>query len=647
MGALLRNVNWASTPVGPIETWPQSLKTALQIAFASRLPMYIVWGRDYTQFYNDAFRPTLGDKHPASLGTPGRDTWREVWNTMEPIWESVWRGESMAFENYKLTINRYGYDEDCYFNFSYSPMPDDEGNVGGVLICCIETTEAVLLQQRLERQTNQLRRIFEHAPVGIAVLQGPELVYEVANDGYLQLVGHPDLLSKPMREALPELEGQGIFELLDSVYESGKEYAGRVSARFLRGRPAELKECTFQLVYQPVLDESGKSESIVVIAYEVTEAVNAQRAAESANRIKDEFLAMLGHELRNPLAPILTALNIMKMRGPGEAEEERLVIERQVRHVVGLVDDLLDVSRVARGKLSLKKEHFELAEAVTEAIEQCSPLLEQQEHRLRVEVAKKGLVINADPRRVAQIIANLVNNAAKYTERGGDISVVAEREGDEVRVRVKDNGDGIRPELLPDIFDLFYQEQQATDRSEGGLGLGLAIVKNLAEMHGGRVAAWSEGRGHGSEFTLWLPVSKENPVPQGAPAPAEPASLHQLRVLVVDDNVDAAQMLAFALRLDGHEARTAHDGPEALELLRTFVPHVAVLDIGLPAMDGYQLAGRMRENPALAHTKLVALTGYGQQEDLQRSGAAGFDAHLVKPVEIETLHQTLARVMGA
>ncbi|HEY9806801.1 MAG TPA: ATP-binding protein, partial [Candidatus Obscuribacterales bacterium] len=388
-------------------------------------------------------------------------------------------------------------------------VPDDLGNVAGVLVTFTETTEKVLLQQRLQASADRLTQIFEHAPVGIAVLHGPELVYEFANEPYLELVDHRPVLGQPLRVALPELAGQGIYEILEEVYKTGQPYVGRPQVLLMRGQPPTLQPCAFELVYQPLPDQQGQTESIVVIAFEVTEIVNAQREAELANRAKDEFLAMLGHELRNPLAPILTTLNLMQLRGTSEVERERTIIERQVRHLVALVDDLLDVSRLARGKLALKKQPIELAEVIAEAVEQCSPLLEQQHHQLELQVPNTGLAVEADPRRLAQVMTNLLNNAAKYTQSNGKIVVLAELQGDEVLIRVRDTGSGIDPELLPKIFDLFYQEQQSVERSQGGLGLGLAIVKNLVGLHGGRVAATSPGKGQGSEFSVWLPLAPE------------------------------------------------------------------------------------------------------------------------------------------
>jgi PAS domain S-box-containing protein len=374
----------------------------------------------------------------------------------------------------------------------------------------------------------------------------------------------------------------------------------------------------------------------------------ARDAAEEANRAKDEFMAMLGHELRNPLSPILTALQLMKLRGGEGTERERTVIERQVAHLTRLVDDLLDVSRITRGKVVLRSQRVELAQVIAQAIEIASPLLEERSHLLELDVPASGLAVDADLARMAQVISNLLTNAAKYTPPGGTISVTGAREAGAVVVRVRDTGMGISREALPRIFDLFVQGPRAIDRGPGGLGLGLTIVKNLVEAHGGSVAAFSEGPDRGSEFVVTLPEAAPAPGALRQPAgdAAAPARVPdgQLRVLVVDDNVDAAEMLGAALRFRGFDVRQAYDGPAALDEAREFKPHAAFLDIGLPVMDGYELAGRLRDVPGLARVRLIAVTGYGQDSDRRRSADAGFEHHLVKPVNLDALEGLLADV---
>ena len=360
--------------------------------------------------------------------------------------------------------------------------------------------------------------------------------------------------------------------------------------------------------------------------------------AEAASRTKDEFLAMLGHELRNPLAPIRTALDLMALRDPEALRNERTVIERQVRQLVTLVDDLLDVSRITRGKFELEREPVELLDVVHKGIETAGPLVESRRHNVEVFV-EPGLAVIGDAARLAQVVSNLVTNAAKYTEPGGHIQVRAERVGEEAVLRVRDDGIGIPAEMLPHVFGIFVQAPQAIDRARGGLGLGLAIVQSIVERHGGSVSATSEGPGRGSEFVVRLPAiagkyAGKTPVEAGPKKPA-----NRGRVLVVDDNPDALAMLSDALERRGYEIARAHDGPSALAIAARVHPEVALLDIGLPVMDGYELGRRLKAEEG--DVKLVAVTGYGRPGDFERSHEAGFAAHLVKPISLDRVQQTI------
>jgi signal transduction histidine kinase len=495
-------------------------------------------------------------------------------------------------------------------------------------------------------QRRQLTDIFQQAPAAIAILRGPEHVYEFANPAYLSLIGHRDVVGKPIRVALPELAGQGVYELLDGVLASGQPHVGRALRLMVTRRAGgEPEESYFDFVYQPMRDAAGEIDGIAVVAFDVSDLVRARREAEAANRTKDEFLAMLGHELRNPLAPMLTALQLMRLRGD-TGQRERVVIERQTRHLVRLVDDLLDVSRIARGKIELRMERVDLADIVAKAIEMASPLLEEREHDLQVAVPR-GIFIDADSARLAQVVANLLTNAAKYTEKGGMVAMRAEAQQDTAVLRVRDSGIGIAPEMLPRVFDMFTQERQALDRTQGGLGLGLTIVRNLTELHGGTVQALSEGRNRGSEFVVRLPLAlgaAAGAASSEAPGIPVMALGSGPSVLVVDDNEDAAMMLADYLESLGYRVRAAHDGPAALKAASEVAPDIALLDIGLPVMDGFELAARLRQSGLGPDLKLVAITGYGQAADRERTRESGFDAHLVKPVDLDVLAELLQQL---
>ena len=360
---------------------------------------------------------------------------------------------------------------------------------------------------------------------------------------------------------------------------------------------------------------------------------------------KDDILALLGHELRNPLAPILTAVHLLKGRADGSPSKELDIIERQAQHLVRLVDDLLDVARLTRGKVVLERAPVEIAQVVARSVEMVSPLLEQRGHSLDIDVPTVGLVVDVDENRLAQVVSNLLSNAAHYTQVGGHIGVSARRDGETVVVDVSDDGMGIEADSLSDIFDLFVQGANRSSEHRG-LGLGLVVVKQLTELHGGSVTVASEGAGRGTKFTARLPL-----LPAGSIAATAPISLlhvahteEPMRVLLVDDNEDALDLLSALLERAGHEVVMAHDAPEALRVLERFHPLVAVIDIGMPVMDGYELAARIRAQHGNDRPYLVALTGYGQLTDQERSRAAGFNEHLVKPVKFADLLRVIARL---
>jgi CheY-like chemotaxis protein len=357
---------------------------------------------------------------------------------------------------------------------------------------------------------------------------------------------------------------------------------------------------------------------------------------------------MLAHELRNPLAPISNAVQIMKVQGLGgpNFDWSVKVIEDQVKHMTRMVDDLLDVSRITRGKVVLQKEPTDLQSVVELAVEASRPLIEDYHHHLTIALPDHPVPLEVDPARMAQVLSNLLNNAAKYTDEGGEIALIAEREGREVVIRVRDNGTGIAPELLPHIFDMFTQADQTLSRSRGGLGIGLTLVRSLVEMHNGWVTASSAGPGLGSEFTIRLPISPEAPAEPPVDESSGPDAVPRLprrRILVVDDNRSNATSLGVLLRTLGQDVEMAYDGPAALELVRRRRPDLVLLDIGLPGMDGYEVARRCREDEGLRRITLVAMTGYGKDEDRRRSQEAGFNAHLVKPVDLGDLQMILTQ----
>jgi signal transduction histidine kinase len=1099
MGALMRSIDWSKTGVGAVATWPQSLRTALSILLETGFPMYIAWGPEFTQFYNDGYRPILGStKHPAAMGLSTRVTFAEIWDIIGPMFQGVMNGTATTVVDFLLPLDRYGFVEECYFIFSYSPIRQENGEVGGVLVTVTETTERILGARRLKTLQELAARtqktvtaeaaceaaaqvlgenpaelpfallyllspdgrqatlagaanleagtaasprqidlaagdppwpvaaviatgatqILEQLPAGeepmparrVAVIPiaqpgegrpagvlvaatSPRLILDEKYRSFLELVAGQiataisnaralaeaqaraealaeidraktaffsnvshelrtplTLILGPVQDALAHVvelppddverwhlvhrNGLRLLKLVNTLLDFSRIEAGRVMATYeptdlavltrdvastfesavegaglryeidietleepvfvdhdmwekivlnllsnalkftfeggievalrRRGEQAELavrdtgtgvpadqlhllfdrfhrvpgarsrthegtgiglslvqelvklqggtvtvasvvgQGTTFTVALPfganhlpqdriasprdlgstaagaaPFVEEAlrwdardrrddapvvspapegsrgaarilladdnadmrgyitrllRKRFSVETVAdgaaalerarasppdlilsdvmmpgmngYQLLQALRADELtrgipviflsarageesrveglsagaddylvkpfsareliaristrleisrllvrerearaeAEVANRSKDEFLAMLGHELRNPLAPIVTALQLMRLRGDEVLSKERTIIERQVNHLIRLVDDLLDVSRITRGKVELQRERIEISEIVAKAIEMSSPLIEQRQHVLTVDVPRSGLAIEADAVRMAQVVANLLNNAAKYTEPHGHITITAALEGEQAVLRVEDTGIGLSADMLPRVFDLFVQEPQALDRAQGGLGLGLAIVRVLVELHGGTAEAHSEGHGRGSEFVIRLPAAEAGEPQAVANAPLEAEAVTRpdaLRVLIVDDNADAAELLALSIQIMGHVAEVAHDGPSGLRIAARFHPDVALLDIGLPVMDGYELARHLRELPGLSSLRLIAVTGYSQEADRQEAEAAGFEHFLVKPVQLEELHEAL------
>jgi PAS domain S-box-containing protein len=394
-----------------------------------------------------------------------------------------------------------------------------------------------------------------------------------------------------------------------------------------------------------IKDSTGEPVGIATVSRDISERKQAEAAMREADRRKDEFLAMLAHELRNPLAPISNAVHIMKHFS---LDKKRLawchdVIGRQVEHLVRLVDDLLDVSRISRGKIELKRELLEISTIVQRAVETSQPLMEAHRHEFSVHLPPEPVIVEGDLVRLSQVVSNLINNAAKYTDEEGCITLTVERGDNEIFIRVRDNGRGIDPSALPGLFQLFYQVDRTIDRSEGGLGIGLALVKSLVTMHGGEVWAISEGRGKGSEFVVRLPCLPQAPdVPVYYQTGVKPTE-GSFRILVVDDNRDAAQSLSLLLNTVGHAVSLAYDGHAALETALAERPEVVLLDIGLPGMDGYTVARALRQHPGLEKTHLIALSGYGRQVDREQARKAGFNGYLTKPVDFDELQCALAQ----
>jgi PAS domain S-box-containing protein len=507
--------------------------------------------------------------------------------------------------------------------------------------------EAERAERQRQAEETQLRwdRVFQNAGWGIALIRPGDDTLEVVNPAFARLHGctPQEMAGRRLAEAVaPEgrADLSGHLERADREgqwdYES--EHVRRDGTRFpVLAHLTTIRDRAGTPLYRALnlQDVTG--------AKQTEQSLRDQAAAlREADRRKTEFLGVLGHELRNPLAPILSSVQVLRLLGTSDAAvaEACDIVERQARQMARLVDDLLDATRIAQGKLELRRGTFDLTEAVHQAVQQAAPLFASQGHEFTLDLPPGPLPVEADRDRVVQVLVNLMNNAAKYTERGGTIELSVAAEDHEVVLRVCDNGVGIEPAMLGRVFDLFIQVDRSLDRARGGLGIGLTLVRHLVELHGGRVSAHSDGPGKGSEFVVRLPAT---PCPADTgQAPAAPTPRAALRVLVVEDNADACATLALLLRLLGHEVEVARTGPEGVERGLTTRPRLALIDLGLPQLDGYEVARKLRAEVG-KQAVLVALTGHASEEDRRRALEAGFDAHLAKPVELEQLKSLLAQ----
>jgi PAS domain S-box-containing protein len=574
---------------------------------------------------NAAAEEILGRRREQILGK----TWHEafphaVGGPVDAMYQRVM--SSRRAERMELYYEHYGR----WFEISASPV-----KTGGVAVYFRDVSA---IKNRDEMQS-RLAAIVESSEDAI-VSKSLDGTIRSWNSGAERMFGYAE------REAV----GRPITLIIPPELE--EEERG-ILARLRRGERLEHFETVRQakdgrrinvsLTVSPVRDASGRVIGASKVARDITARAAAEKALQEASRYKDEFLAVLAHELRNPLAPIKNGMQLLRLAAPGSepAVQARAIMERQLDQLVRLVDDLMDISRITRGKVDIRREPVELVSVLLSAVETSRPAIEAARHHLSLSLPSEPLLVSADFVRLAQVVSNLLNNAAKYTDGGGQISLAAQREGDEAVIRVRDNGIGIEAELLPRIFDMFAQAHDNLNRSKGGLGIGLALARSLVELHGGRIAARSAGAGKGTELTVRLPLLKAKSRPAAGRASQRWTPAARRRVLVVDDNVDAAKTLEMLLQELGQEVEVVHDGPAALEAARRRRPEVVLLDISMPGMDGLELARRLREQPDFESVRFAAITGFGQEDDRRRTRAAGIDEHLVKPLSPEQLRRVL------
>jgi PAS domain S-box-containing protein len=517
-----------------------------------------------------------------------------------------------------------------------------------ILLAIEDITERKQAEVAVQTSEVRYRRLFQTAKDGILILDANTLKIIDANPFMTELLGYSqdEFLGKELWEIGLFGDERASQAAYQELQEKGYIRYDHLPLETKNGERAEVEFVSniYQVDHRPVAQCNIRDISERrLLEKQITEQA---AALSDLHRRKDEFLAMLSHELRNPLAPITNAVHLLRLqKGENSIQQQaREIIERQVGQLSHLVDDLLEISRITTGRVQLRQERVAVSGIVECAVESVRPLIDQHKHELTVSLSPQPIWLYADAARLEEVVVNLLNNAAKYTDDGGHIWLTVQQEDDACVLRVRDTGIGIAPELLPRIFDLFTQGARSLARSQGGLGIGLCLVHRLVEMHRGTVMAYS-ALGQGSEFVVRLPmvVSPASQPPSPPQETAEPTE-RSLRVLVVDDNVDTAQSLGMLLKVSGHQVRMAYTGPTALEAALDYRPNVVLLDIGLPGMDGYEVAKRIRQQPVLQNVVLVAMTGYGQDTDRKHSQEVGFNAHLVKPADFGTVQQILATV---
>lgn len=648
--------------------------------------MYIAWGPDLLLLYNDGYRDILGAKasDPRQvLGKPFEQVWREVWDLVGPMLAATMEGETLWFEDQEFALTRNGFVEQVFASFSTSPIRVEAGEIAGVFCVCSETTRKIRSQQdRLRlldaigeatRLADEPQAIMEHSTrllgeylkvtrVAYADLEPDNDRFTIRHDwrveGAISTVGVYSLDLFGSRATSNLRIGRTL--MIDDVdreltADDGANMFNQIGIKAIiccplvkQGRLVAMMAVHQERPRTWSADDVALVETVVDRCWAHIERVRSMEALREADRRKSEFLATLAHELRNPLAPIRNALELLRLSGdkPAMLERVRGTMERQVDQMVHLINDLLDIARISSGKMVLQIERVDMQSVIASAVETSLPLIEAGGHELALDLPDAAIWVDVDTVRLSQVLSNLLSNASKYTPQHGRIGISARISGDAVVIDVSDTGIGIATHDLERVFDMFSQAPHSIGISKGGLGIGLSLVRRLVSLHGGSVSASSAGAGHGSTFTIRLPCMSAAP-PAGTPVSvAEPpgvaANAVQLRILVADDNADGADTLSLVLREKGHEVHVAYGGEDAVRMGTSIVPDLVFLDLGMPHIDGYEAARALRALPALAEARLVALTGWGAQEDRARTRAAGFDAHLLKPAMPEALDAVLA-----
>jgi PAS domain S-box-containing protein len=555
-----------------------------------------------------------------------------------PALRALREGTVVGLANHTILIARDGTERPI--DDSAAPIRDDSGTAVGAVLVFRDVTERRVAEEAQAR----LAAIVESSQDAI-ISKTLDGVIRTWNSGAERVFGYAphEAIGRPITIIIPRDRHDEEYEILARI-SLGERIEHFETVRISKqGRPIDIS-----LTVSPIRDSDGRIVGASKVARDITDRKRVEKALEEANQRKDQFIALLAHELRNPLAPLRNGLQVIRLSGndPNSVALAREMMDRQLSHMVRLIDDLLDISRVSQNKMELRRSRVLLKDVISSAVETARPVIEEAGHEFTIRLPPEPVYLDADLTRLAQVFSNLLNNSAKYTERGGRIWLSAEREGSEVTVYVRDTGLGIPAHELPRIFDMFSQVDRSIERSTGGLGIGLALVKGLVEMHGGTVTATSGGQGKGSTFAVKLPVLESTTAPlAGVPSDiAPPYAGPRRRILVVDDNRDSAESMATMLTLMGNEVRTAHDGIEAIEAAKEFRPKAILMDLGMPILNGYGATQRIREQPWGRDVTIIAMTGWGQEADRTQSSEVGCDGHLVKPVNLSDLENLLTEL---
>ena len=640
----------ARLELGRLQAALQAERTALSDLFAQTpVPTAVLRGQALVfERANPAYLEIVGGRQ--LVGKPVLEALPELRGQgFDTLLRGVMQsGRAHVGREVRVRLERGGDLRDTFFTFIYAPLRGTGGEFDGVIVICNDVTEQVSARERIRESEARYRRLVQMLPMAVYTCEAPSGVITYYNEHAAQLWGRAPRLGdtderfcgsfrlwRPDGAALPHAETPMAQALLE-----GREFRNQ---EVTIERP-DGSRITVLVNIDPLRDAAGRIVGAINAFHDTTALKRAEQALKEADRRKDEFLAMLSHELRNPLAPIRNAVLLLQdaTLDPRHRNQACAILERQVDHMIRLVDDLLDIARISRGTMELNRQVLEVAPLVDMAVETSRPLIQAAGHRLEVRLPQEPVCVLADRVRLAQVVANLLNNAAKYTPEGGKITVEVRADSGFATIAVSDDGIGIPAEALPRVFDMFVQLDQGASTGSG-LGIGLALAHQVVQLHGGRITAYSAGPGRGSEFVVQLPaLASGQALTLALPPRQHAAAAPGRRILLVEDNVDSAQTLALVLERMGHAVQLAFDGRAALEAARRDPPELILADIDLPGFDGFTLARRLREDPRFRHVPMIALTGFGQEADRGQAHRAGFDHHLIKPADIGALQSLLS-----